>query len=219
MYYLPIDNPEAWRSFLADPDKHWRDGYSAKRLAYAWQSAHGFPPKAKLMFESSGLHDFDNIEFLMGFPEHKVNLPGGNRASQNDLFVLASARIGLVAIMVEGKVEEPFGPLVSEWFDDPSFGKRERLSFLVDLLVLNEDRVRGARYQLLHRTASAILEARRFKCNCAVVLIHSFSNTNSSFDDYCRFLSALDLEGKLNRVVGPCTKVEPELYFGWVAES
>jgi len=28
--YVPTKNAESWRECLADPQKHWKDGYSAK---------------------------------------------------------------------------------------------------------------------------------------------------------------------------------------------
>jgi Domain of unknown function (DUF6946) len=59
---------------------------------------------------------------------------------------------------VEGKVAEPFGPLVSEWLvadaQGPSPGKLERLAFLCERLSLNDDDCQSVRYQLLHRTVS-----------------------------------------------------------------
>jgi hypothetical protein len=53
---------------------------------------------------------------LLAIPEYKVSLPGWGAASQNDIFCLARTQHGLVSIMVEGKVNEPFGPLVKEWY-------------------------------------------------------------------------------------------------------
>jgi hypothetical protein len=48
-------------------------------------------------------------------PEFKVPLPGGAHASQNDIFVLARSTAGPISIMVEGKVNESFGPALREW--------------------------------------------------------------------------------------------------------
>jgi hypothetical protein len=73
---------------------------------------------------------------VLGIPEFKVQRPGGERASQNDIFVLARAPAGQVSIMVEGKVEESFGPLLGDWLEEASPGKRERLAFLLETLGL-----------------------------------------------------------------------------------
>lgn len=37
--YIPTDNAEDWKGFLADPKKQWRTGFSAKTLAHCWQAA------------------------------------------------------------------------------------------------------------------------------------------------------------------------------------
>jgi hypothetical protein len=31
--FIPANKPEDWKSLLAEPDKHWKTGYSAKTLA------------------------------------------------------------------------------------------------------------------------------------------------------------------------------------------
>ena len=43
------------------------------------------------------------------------------------------------------------------------------------------------RYQLLHRTASALYEAQRYRTKRAIMLVHSFSVTDTSFDDFKAF--------------------------------
>ena len=106
-------SPQDWKALLADPVKHWRRGYSAMSLAYCWEKANGFPQQVQKAL--SAVPELGTLEPLLAIPEHKVDIPGGRAASQNDLFVLARSPKGLVCIMVEGKVSEPFGPLVSEW--------------------------------------------------------------------------------------------------------
>jgi hypothetical protein len=49
--YISETKPEGWQSLLADPDKHWRKGYSARALAYYWQEADGFPACVKRAFK------------------------------------------------------------------------------------------------------------------------------------------------------------------------
>ena len=41
--YLPSDGPDAWQVFLAEPDKQWRTGYSAKTLAHSWEAKDRLP--------------------------------------------------------------------------------------------------------------------------------------------------------------------------------
>ncbi|MCX6135506.1 MAG: hypothetical protein NTU47_17000 [Ignavibacteriales bacterium] len=218
MFYLPTSQASDWQQLLADPEKHWKDGFSAKSLALSWQGANGFPQSLKRLFDSSHILRLHNLTFLAGFPEHKVDLPGGSRASQNDLFVLAGGADGLTAIMVEGKVEEPFGPFVSEWLENASAGKRERMAYLLKLLSLPESSVHNLRYQLLHRTASAILEAQRFHCTATVMLVHSFSATRTSFDDYRSFVNLFSATAAINTIVGPVRTSPMPLYLAWLSD-
>ena len=46
-FFIPANNPEDWKLLLAEPGKHWKDGYSAKSLAYCWQGADDFPKFVK----------------------------------------------------------------------------------------------------------------------------------------------------------------------------
>jgi hypothetical protein len=69
---------------------------------------------------------------LMAFPEYKVSLPSGKRASQSDIFILAKGDGQLISIAVEGKVDEPFGELILEWKIKDLGGKEERLKYLCD---------------------------------------------------------------------------------------
>lgn len=104
-FYVPTEGVESWRKLLAEPDKHWKTGYSARSLAYCWEEAQGFPKSVVDVFQPSPYELFHSIEFLLGIPEHKVDLPPkGGRPSQNDIFVLGKSGDQLVSITVEGKV-------------------------------------------------------------------------------------------------------------------
>jgi uncharacterized protein DUF6946 len=217
--YIPATKPEDWKALLADPEKHWRKGYSAMSLTYAWQSVNGFPPAVKHAFKESGIDLFQGTEILFAFPEHQVSLPGGSAASQNDLYVLAKGKGQLISIAVEGKVSEPFDKKVSEWFQNPSKGKRKRLEYLCGQLGLDMDQVYDIRYQLLHRTASAVIEAERFNATSALMLVHSFSKTMEWFQDYADFASLYGIDADPNRIY-PATSIHGiGLYLGWVSDE
>lgn len=187
--------PEDWQYGLADP-KHWKTGHSAKALAYSWEYAGGFPEEVEEVLSDS---QFSKAELLIAFPEYRTPLPGGRRQSQTDLLVLAEVRGELLAVAVEGKVREDFGPTVQEWLgDSPSRGKRSRLKFLAQKLGiadLDSRELRHIRYQLLHRTAAAVIEAERFNARYAVMLVHSFSQEDEHFEDYQDFLNLLGIAG------------------------
>jgi hypothetical protein len=218
-FFVPADSPEDWKHLLAEPNRHWRTGYSAKSLAYCWQQANDFPRSVKEVFRKSEIPCFHNVRLLLAFPEYKVQLPGGRRASQNDIFVLAKAGDELFSIMVEGKVAEPFGETVAEWKSNYSIGKQRRLSYLCGLLHVDAGEVPDVRYQLMHRTASAIIEARKFNAPGAVMLVHSFSPDNEGFDDYHRFLLLFGAEGRIDSVVSAGNLDGTDLYFAWVNEK
>ena len=81
---------------------------------------------------------------------------------------------GLVVIAVEAKVLEAFGPYVGEKREGTSENQRLRLDYVHQLLKVKAfpDKIR---YQLLHRTASAILTAQAFHAKTAVMLVHAFA--------------------------------------------
>ena len=220
MFFVPTECLESWKALLAEPERHWHDCYSAKSLAESWEEAKGFPQSVKDAFSSSSLDALRNLDFLCGFPEHKVSLPGGNRPSQNDIFILAkNIHNQLVSMTVEGKKSEPFGQYVRDWLgDNPSDGKQKRLRFLAQCLEVELCDLDEIRYQLLHRTASAIIEAKRFVAPIAVMLVHSFSYSKEGFEDYHAFAKLLGAEGRVNGVSRIDRRSSPDLYLVWVSD-
>lgn len=214
--FIPSNKPEDWKSLLAKPDKHWKTGYSAKALAYCWQEANGFPECVRTVFMKSKIGLFQNVELLLAFPEYKTPLPGGARPAQNDIFILARGNDQLISIAVEGKVSEPFGETIAEWRLEGSKGKQRRLKFLCDELQLDEDKIDHIRYQLLHRTACAIIEAKKFKAENALMLVHSFSQCDEWFADYSQFLALFGLKAEPDSLVSARNTSGMDLYFGWV---
>jgi len=216
--YAPIKNIEEWRTLLSDPENQWKMGYSAQTLAYCWGATpNDFPKCVKNVFNKSSDPIFQNIQLLFGFPEYKVHLPGGNRPSQNDIFVIGRGGGELISIMVEGKVSESFDKTVEKWLgNEPSNGKRERLAFLTNELQLNENEVLDIRYQLLHRTVSAILEAKKINASNALMLVHSFSESYVGFEDYLAFVRLLGIHAEKEEIIGPVFLNEINVYFGWV---
>lgn len=211
---IPATTPEDWKQFLAEPEKQWKSGYSARSLAYCWQEAGGIPPE--IVSVLGQIPSLKGLKTIFAIPEHKVPLPGGRRASQNDVWALGEAASGLVSIAVEGKVSEPFGPTVGEWFEKKTTGKEQRLRFLCDELGLAYPPPMDVRYQLLHRTVSAILEAKRFRTDQAAMVVHSFSRTNEWFDDYRSFLTLFGLEAGIDQAATTRTVQGMDLSFAWV---
>ncbi len=66
--YIPARSPDDWAQLLADPVKHWRTGYSARTLAFSWQSAGGFPAEVQEAFSQN--EHLNDIQLLLAIPEH-----------------------------------------------------------------------------------------------------------------------------------------------------
>lgn len=212
--YIPASSADDWQQFLADPAKQWKTGYSARTMAYSWQEANGIPDEVQAVLSQD--ESLRKMEALLVIPEHQVPLPGGRRASQNDAWVLARAGSSLVSIAVEGKVNESFGPTLGEWGPDSSSGKRERYSYLCDQLGLSQSIDEAIRYQFLHRTASALIEARRFNASRAIMLVHSFSQVDEGIQDYKNFLSLFGASGSVNQLISVGERGGVDLSLCWV---
>ena len=216
MIYVPASGPDSWRALLADPETQWRSGFSAKALAHCWQESNGFPETVRNVLDADAR--FLGAQMLLGFVEHKVPLRGRGKPSQTDLFVLAKlADRSLAAIAVEGKVAEPFGETVEEWLSaERSPNKMERLQHLVGTLDLDLGLIAPVHYQLLHRTASALLEAQRYNAQHAMMLVHSFSRTHARFDDYRAFALMLGATAQPNAITTVGERSGILLHLAWV---
>ena len=217
--YIPANSPEDWQAFLAEPHLQWKTGYSARTLAYAWHAQEGFPEEIDRIFKQSNFLPLQDVTPLLILPEYKVPLKGRGKDSQNDLFVLAEANDHqLISMMIEGKVEESFGSTITAWKqsgDGYGENKQIRLAYLQQQLGLKHvaDTIY---YQLLHRTASAVIEAKRFNAPYAVMLVHSFSQQGSWFDEYAQFMALYGQKVVKDKLFHLASLGDVELYSGWV---
>ncbi|MEX2029577.1 MAG: hypothetical protein WD906_01185 [Anaerolineales bacterium] len=214
--FVPTRAPQDWKPLLAQPERHWKAGHSAMALAQCWESAApGFPEEVAHAFVASKAPELRDLEMLVGLPEYEVALQGGTRASQTDLLVLAAGSAGLVCLAIEGKVEEAFGPTLGEKRKETEGGVPARLAQLDHVLGLQRQLPDTVRYQLVHRTVSAVLAARQFSAAVAVMIVHSFSVKNSWLPDFVDFAGHLGVParpGELHSVPG---HVSPTLFLGW----
>lgn len=189
--FVPTNQVEDWQRLLADPEKHWKRGYSAMAAALSWEAAKGLPPEIALILGS-------NAELLLAIPEHKVPLPGGRRESQCDVFALVRIGETTCALAVEAKVNETFGPTIRDWMREPTPGQVERLTAICNLLGASYPPPPDLRYQLFHRTAAAVIESRRFGTDAAAMIVQSFSQEHrwyEDFDSFCEFLGVAAQRG------------------------
>lgn len=188
--YVPTTIAEDWKRLLAK-EYHWKEGRSAMAMAMCWEGNKdsGGPSEVRRLLPGTSL--------FLAIPEYRVDLPPvGGRPSQTDLFALGTSSEGLVAVSVEGKVDESFGPTLEERRSDTSSGVHERIRFLLNLLGLPAAIPGGIRYQLLHRSAASILAAGRFNAARAVMIVHSFSQATPEPKGFADFSAFLGLFGK-----------------------
>ena len=186
-----------------------------RRLAYCWEETDGFPPEIASLFENSREGSLAGSEFLLAIPEYKVPLEGHGKPSQSDVFILAKNQANdLIAIVIEGKVAETFGPTVGQWYEPETKGKRLRLAGLKKRLGL-EEIANHIRYQLVHRTASSVIEAERFGAEIAVMIVHSFSDEDAGYDDYSGFLALFGAKAAQDQLVFLTDVNGVSLYSGW----
>ena len=204
-----------WKAFLADPDKHWKTGFSARSLAHCWEAADGLPAEIASMFRTSSDARLRAFEPIFAIPEYKVELPGGTRSSQNDIFVLGRAGNSAVTLMVEGKVNESFGPTIAEWYQEPSPGKVARMAYLLGILGLSSEPEPGIRYQLLHRCASPLIEAARFRASAAVMIVQSFTSNRTGWSDFVAFCQLFEVDPIPGALVKVTEHNGVPLHVGW----
>lgn len=89
------------------------------------------------------------------------------------------------------------------------------MAFLVDVLGLTASNLSSIRYQLLHRTASAVIEAERLGATAAVMIVHSFSSENLWFQDYAAFVGLFGIVAGVDRLSGTSARNGLPLYLGW----
>jgi hypothetical protein len=141
-----------------------------------------------------------------------------------------NARGDAVVLAVEGKADEPFASRVWAWVRgdeknptmsaDPRRTRLRRLEFLSNHLSKEIPPDSTLRYQLLHRTVSAVLEAQLHGAVAAVVLVHAFGREAAdNLSDFSEFLTELGGSGVTKGMVsGPYQLGEQRnvpTYFLW----
>jgi hypothetical protein len=221
--FVPTHGASAWRRLLADPEKQWRPGKSAYELATAWEAAsrtaRGIPTSITGVLDSVPV--LRGAKLVIGFPELQVNLPGGGHASQTDLWALLDTGERLVSMAVEAKAGEPLGDTVGDWLAAGRPGNRRgvRLSSLCQRLAISDTGLEAVRYQLLHRAASALIMAERFRAPLAVLLVVSFDEENDrqsleAFRNFGSLFNAITDAGVIAELLG---EGYVPLYACWVS--
>jgi len=203
------------------PVRHWRAGYSAMELARSWSEAEGFPQSFQRALDRP---PFRGLVLERAVAEHNTDVPGKGRASCTDLMVTARALDGSgVTVGVEGKVDESFGELVSDWIVKGGANRQDRLDGLCEGLDLGPARVGGLRYQLFHRCYAALATAREQRCELAIMAVHSLQGRGASGEnwrDFVKFARAMGAAGVTSgRPVAVGERMGVRLWLMWVTEG
>ncbi len=204
-HYVPSKGIKDWQKLHSE--LHWKKGASAYELAHSWENANpDLPPEIQSLF-------YGPVELLAATPEHKTPLRGRGAASQTDVLAFIGIRDRVCAVAVEGKVDEGFNKTIEKWSTNASANAKKRLEFLSDTLGIKPaDKLP---YQLFHRTAAAVLEARHFKADCAAMIVQSFSSAQTSFDDFAEFINVFGIDSVKPNKLYKTDKAGIDLYVGW----
>jgi hypothetical protein len=211
---VPTRTGSDWHRLLAKPELHWRSGRSAMTAAACWDvAADRLPRDISRVLSSSEVPELKDLRLLLAVPEWEVPLPGGARPSFTDVLAVATNPSGLCTIAVEAKAGEDFGPTISARMAEASAGRESRLAYLQELLGTRFD---GAiRYQLLHRTASALIAARDFHARSSVMLVHAWVSTAEQRRDFEVFSEAMGAENRGANVREIARPDAPRLFLAW----
>ena len=199
--YKRLTTVDDWRG-LAGEDK-WVPMRSAYELAHCWQQFGGLPGPIARALDTSGNKILRGISVDLCLVEKPVFLDSRIAPSMTDLTAYGrNARGDAVVLAVEGKADEPFASRVWAWVRgdeknptvsaDPRRTRLRRLEFLSNHLSKEIPPDSTLRYQLLHRTVSAVLEAQLHGAVAAVVLVHAFGREAAdNLSDFSEFLTEL----------------------------
>jgi hypothetical protein len=189
----------SWRERLASPDRQWKRRFSAFETAVSWElasnSKSGLPGPIEKLFRESNYCD---PLLVFAVAEHKVDLPGGNAASQSDVWAVVSTSSGMLSLTVEAKSKEAFGDeILEKWLvagatEESKSNRQKRFDYVCSHLP-KSDSFLQVRYQMLHRCAASVIEAKRFGFKRAAFIVQAFETPANGFQDYAIFCQALKI--------------------------
>ncbi|HJZ05575.1 MAG TPA: hypothetical protein VJ327_07025 [Patescibacteria group bacterium] len=125
---------------------------------------------------------------------------------------------------IEAKAGEKLDDLVSVWLTKKSSersNKPEKLADLQRRLGIAGADVSTIRYQLLHRTASALKEAERFAARYALLIVQSFNRAadEQSWQDFIHFGNVMGVTAAEGRIVASPRSTAVPLFISWVTSQ
>ena len=215
--YAPISDIADWQKLVEKRRKdHWKPGKSAYKTAHSWFNSNpDLPREIKALLGGTA-------ELLTATPEHETPLPGKGSGSHSDVLAFVNMRGARCAVTVEGKIDEEFDDTVDAWLKKASSessrnNRTKRLNGIYDELGLTNPAAAQIRYQLLHRAAAAVIEAKRFNADCAAMIVQSFSPKHQWFEDFAEFLKLFGVDSVKRDTLYETGMPGMPLYFGWAS--
>ena len=202
----------------------WVDGRSAKETARAWLGdAPSIPSEVQHLLATSP--DLAELQFERAVPEALLPFDKHSGPRNADLAIWARGPRGPVAITVEAKADETFGPVVEEALSDalerlvknPRSGGVARIADLASSLFApvskGQPAITNLRYQLLTAVAGTLAHGAKIGAKHAVLVVHEFVTTATSRHRLNE--NAADLAGFVHRLSrGTVVRVEAGQLYG-----
>ena len=156
-------------------------------------------------------------EYSVGFG-HEGGTGGPVRC---DVFARVEVAGSACALVIEAKVDEPFGDELGTWrfgdVDNPdSASNREvRLKKICDVLGLNFPPGDGLRYQLFSQTFAVARMAECMGAGMAAMIVQSFCDNDSGDDDFLAFCEQFDVQPAVNHASKVVLPGGLPLLLGW----
>jgi hypothetical protein len=208
-----LHKPEDVIRFLGKGEEHWKKERSAYQAAYSWFLAEDLPPSVRNILKDDPV--LSGAVLQKAVFEKRTRLDAHGRDSQTDILAHLGTDKGKAILGIEAKVDESFGPLVHEW-NDYGTGKLRRLVGLLECLEFKSIPIGGLRYQLFHRTAAALIEARKEGARDAAMIVQSFDTKQTGLDDFVAFAEAFGTPiSEAGRLSQPKRLGDVTIRLGW----
>ena len=189
-------------------------------LAACWEAADGALPKdVRYLLDASLVLAFADARPIVMLQGYGSKPPGSGATVRTDLRVPAHGKAGLFVISVGGATGDGLGDFVSDRLHRGAPDELARIDAMqaeLELsLPLNACPMISIKHRCLSLAAGAILAAKEFGAETALMLIHSFSDRSAGFEDFRRFASLFGVSVAPDTIARIPRTCPPDLYIGW----
>ena len=217
--FVPSKGVGDWKPFSEGAGKTASPDATAA-LAACWEAADGALPKdVRYLLDASLVLAFTDVRPIVMLPGYGSELPGSGTPVRTDLLVPAHGKAGLFVISIGGANDDGLGDFVSDGLhrDAPEEIRRiDAMQAELELsLPLNACPMISIKHRCLSLAAGAVLAAKEFGVDTALMLIHSFSDRSAGFEDFRRFASLFGVSVAPDTIARIPRICPPDLYIGW----